>query len=279
MEVPKPMLASSGNESMLDMPNYWAEEKYDGTRVVVISNGEGVRVFSRAGKEYTDKYPELVKEFLSEFGVWDGELVFCDKTGRVEFFTIGATEETKQSLEWKYVVFDNLAWKDLPYKERRSKLESWFKGANLKKTVLSRLEKGSQVSFWNEIKARKGEGLILKDLDSPYVENARNKTWIKVKYEDTEDLTVIGWTKGLNRRAKWFGSLTAIDNEGRKTEVGGGFTDKMLDKIVGEYLLPEGKVTKRFVVEIKFLNKTKDSYRMPRFLRIRDDKKPLEVSQ
>jgi len=270
-----PMLCGEAKESDLDNPNYWAEEKYDGTRIVVaVQKGLPVRIFSRAGIEYTAKYPELCAEFEGKLGLWDGELVFY-KDGKVEFFTVAATEEVKKTMEWKFVVFDNLEWQGT-YGARRSLLEVMFKDSGMKRVMLSRCVKTNKRAFWEEVKARNDEGLVLKRIDSVYQPGARGKDWMKLKFEQTYDLTVIGWVPGEGKRKAFFGALLVIDEEGRTANVGGGFTDSLLAEICNERLLPDGKLKERFVIEVRALNQTKLSYRMPRFVRFRDDKKPIK---
>lgn len=274
----KPMLCKRGSEKDLDKPGYSCEEKYDGT-CIIIESKESVQLFSRSGIEYSEHYPEILELFKNKPGIWHGELVFCNKeTGLVEFLTIAATPEVKAQFDCKVIIHDNLEWSEDVYIVRRGRLEEWHLNHNLETTIveLSRRVENNHQAFFDEIKSRKGEGVVLKHKDSMYVRDGRNKDWLKIKNKDTDDVTVIGWNKGINRRADTFGALQIIGEDGRTANIGGGYNDKMLAEITRDRLLPDGKVKKRFVIEIDFMNKTKNSYRMPNFMRIRDDKKPIK---
>src|ERR1022692_1101474 len=120
----------------------WAYEiKWDGIRAVVYVDGGRVRALSRTDRDITATFPEL-REVGERLGarpaVIDGELVALGPDGRPSFGLLqqrmhlsGSAEITRRAREVpvSYVVFDVLhldgqSLLDLPYDERRKRLES-----------------------------------------------------------------------------------------------------------------------------------------------------------
>jgi len=78
---------------------------------------------------------------------------------------------------------------------------------------------------WEDIIRRGAEGLILKDINSPY-EYDRSYKWLKVKNWRFEICNVAGYTLGTNARSPFFGSLVLVDQNGKfRGCVGSGFND------------------------------------------------------
>jgi hypothetical protein len=51
------------------------------------------------------------------------------------------------------------------------------------------------------------EGVVLKQLDPPYLPGRRSPQWLKIKRERTQDVVIGGWTPGQGARAPLLGSL------------------------------------------------------------------------
>jgi len=62
---------------------------------------------------------------------------------------------------------------------------------------------------WEDVKRRGSEGLILKDVNSPY-EYYRSYRWLKLKNWKYDTVNAIGFTPGTNARAPFFGSLVLV---------------------------------------------------------------------
>jgi len=135
---------------------------------------------------------------------------------------------------------------------------------------------------WEEEVIQRGEeGLILKDVNSPY-EYERSFKWLKIKYwKPPEVCDVVGYTPGKNARRSFFGSLVLAQNGKFKGCVGSGFNDWELRQIKDQ-LTDAKRVARQFDigedytavdiklrVEVQYYKHTdKGVMRFPVFLRI-----------
>ena len=69
-------------------PDWLHEIKFDGFRVQLHKSGRDVRVYSRNGKDFTDRFPLIPAAVLrpqARSAVIDGELVSCDDADQPDF--------------------------------------------------------------------------------------------------------------------------------------------------------------------------------------------------
>src|SRR5215210_8453435 len=86
-DAPVPMLASLAAEPF-DHPDWIAEPKYDGLRVLSRFDGEELTLISRNGKSQNVQFPDVVEALgraLDKPAVLDGEVVCFDAAGRSSF--------------------------------------------------------------------------------------------------------------------------------------------------------------------------------------------------
>jgi len=152
-------------------------------------------------------------------------------------------------------------------------------------------------AFAEEARQAGHEGVMAKDLDSPYTPGVRGMAWLKLKHLLTLDLAVVAADWGYGRRHGWLSNLhLAVRDEetGEFLLVGKtfkGLTDAQFVEMTGRLLALErsrkgGTVTvePRVVVEVLF-NEVQASpryrsglaLRFARVFRIREDKGPEEV--
>ncbi len=171
-------------------------------------------------------------------------------------------------------------------------------------------------AFFHKMLESGFEGIIIKSLadDSVYQAGTRGWNWIKWKKEyvhelvDTFDVVVIGAFHGRGKRSGMYGALLCACYNPKKDQfetvckLGTGLTDAMLIELPGK--LGKYKVSKKptslmiskemepdvwfephLVVEVKAAEVTKSPFhtaglglalRFPRFVRYRDDKKPMQ---
>ena len=72
-------------------PEWLHEVKFDGFRIQLHKAGDEVRLYSRNGKDFTDRFPSIaaaVRRLAAKDAVIDGELVSCDEAGKPDFYAL-----------------------------------------------------------------------------------------------------------------------------------------------------------------------------------------------
>ncbi|MGB9377299.1 MAG: non-homologous end-joining DNA ligase [Mycobacteriales bacterium] len=317
-ELIKPMLATLGELPPVAEDAEWGYEmKWDGVRAVVYVDGGRARALTRNDRDVTGTYPEvraLGEAMGATQAVLDGELVTFDADGRPSFGRLqqrmhvtGASQVRRlvELVPVVYLIFDVLhldgrSLLDLPYAERRKKLErlrlsgpSWqtppyFPGGG---ADVLRASQDQQL-----------EGVMAKRLDSPYRPGKRTDAWRKVKNVRAQEVVIAGWRPGKGRRAGGIGSLLlglpTADGLTYVGHVGTGFTQAMLDDlavrlrplerktppVAGVVPRPHARdahwVTPKLVGEVAFAEWTGDGLlRHPSWRGLRPDKSAAEVTR
>lgn len=265
----RPMLAErmDSSESIIAQLSSGAvaEYKLDGERVQAHRSGNEVNLFSRRLDRITSHYQDVVESLTqveSKNFIVEGEVVALDGQGKYLPFQelmhrrrkYGVAEAMKK-YPTSFNLFDILYLNgkeliDEPYTVRRQALEDLVKRS---KTVDSsrllvvparKVTNSEQIdSMLQEALAAGCEGLVVKDVVSPYRAGAREFAWIKFKPEyresvrDTLDLVIVGASHGMGRRAGRYGTflLAAYDKDAdifrTTTKIGTGFTDLNLENI------------------------------------------------
>lgn len=118
------------------------------------------------------------------------------------------------------------------------------------------------------------EGIMIKDLDSPYV-CKRSTAWMKWKPTITVDLEVIGLEEGTGRNKGRLGALVCNgvdDGKEITVNVGSGFSDEERDQLWTDRNLVFGRTVEILCDVITQNQDGTYSLRFPRFVRFRDDK-------
>lgn len=289
------MLATLVGEPF-DHPGWTYEEKYDGIRILGYKEGRHVQLLSRNAIDRTSSFPGIASAIAAlecSTLLLDGEVVLFDKK-RVSRFQL----LQRGGADAMYAVFDCLyrQGRDLrrdPLAARRAALEkSVAPGKFL--MLSSRLDADGLAAY--RLARRKGfEGLVAKDLSSPYVEG-RSKLWLKVKVHQQDEFVIGGFTKPSGSR-KHLGALLLGAYEGKKLQyvgkVGTGFNAKTLAELHKMFVplirsqscfaqpLREKDVTflaPRTVAQVSYQEWTADGLlRQPVFLGLRDDKAAADV--
>jgi DNA ligase-1 len=200
---------------------------------------------------------------------------------------------------------------DQPYTKRRAALEKVVKPGDRVKVVECRVlsDAGKIMEFADQAVRVGHEGLLAKDLNSAYRAGRREFVWLKLKPTlETLDLVVVGGFHGKGKRAGYFGSylLAAIDGEtGRYRTVskcGSGYTDEDLEELTKMFkkiqikrppsdadieIDADAYFEPKVVFEVAYeeiqvspaeKHTSGMGLRFPRFLRVREDRRPQEVT-
>jgi bifunctional non-homologous end joining protein LigD len=142
------------------------------------------------------------------------------------------------------------------------------------------------------------EGLIAKRADAPYVPG-RSKDWLKLKCAWEQEFVIGGYTDPAGSRTDFGALLVGYYEDGRLSyagKVGTGYTSATLRDLgarlrqlespespfVDARPIPRGTHWTRpdLVAQVAFAEWTSDGrLRQPRFLGLRDDKRPAEVAR
>jgi len=151
-------------------------------------------------------------------------------------------------------------------------------------------------SIFVEARDRGNEGLMIKDVTSPYTPGRRGKSWLKLKRElATLDVVVTAVEWGHGKRVHVLSDYTFAVREGEQLlDIGkaySGLTDAEIAEMTQWFLKhtveDQGfrrKVEPQIVLEVAFNNMTRSSrhgsgfaLRFPRIVRIRTDKPVAEI--
>ncbi|RFF26984.1 MULTISPECIES: non-homologous end-joining DNA ligase [unclassified Wenzhouxiangella] len=303
-----PMLATLTEDRFSD-PAWIFERKLDGERLLAFRDGDRLRLLTRNRKNALETYPEigdtLMAQQIPDF-VIDGEVVAFK--GSVTSFSrlqqrmkIAESEEAHASgVAVYFYIFDALHVDGydldaLPLRTRKRILRRLFDFKVPLHFTPHRNEDGK--AFFEEACKKGWEGIIAKRADSHYC-HGRSRDWLKFKCDRGQELVIAGFTEPKGER-KGFGALLVgyYDNGDLcyAGKVGTGYDDRFLEEFrarldkyaIGECPFADGPTEKNitwvrphFVGEFSFTEWTEDGkLRHPRFLGLRRDKKPREVTR
>ncbi len=271
----RPMLADrvkSEKEAVEKMGEKFAAEfKLDGERVQIHLENGRVDLFSRRLENIRSYYPDIVenipKSLKIQNAILEAEAVAVNEdTGeflpfqelmhrRRKYNVDKAVLQYPITLNFFDILYaDGKSCLNLGYEERRKLLTKILVEDNFSRIIPQKVVTNeNEIEDFLENSINSGcEGLMLKDLQSPYRAGARGSNWLKLKREyrnelgDSLDLVVIGAFFGKGRRTGKYGTLLlATYNDDEDTfpsicKVGTGFTDENLDQF---YQILSNKVT------------------------------------
>jgi DNA ligase-1 len=303
----------------LDPEAYAAEWKWDGIRVQLSANGFETRLFSRSGDDISPAFPDIIEAFATFRGVADGELLVV-RNGAVQPFNDLQQRLNRKSVATRLVneqpahirLYDLLFaveedLRQLPFRQRRARLESVLARARLPRADLSPLVPFATFeelhAKWSGSREAGIEGLMLKRWDSLYVSGRPRGLWYKWKRAPlTIDCVLMYAARGSGKRSSYysdytFGAWRRGDNgDDELVPVGkaySGFTDEELLKLdrfvrynTTEKFGPVRAVRPALVFEVAFdavqassRHKSGVAMRFPRIHRIRWDKPAAEADR
>lgn len=181
----------------------WVHEvKYDGYRILTYVADGAVRMFTRNGLDWTEKFgnlPVMLAKLKTTQAILDGELVALDKHHVSSFAGL------KQALSGageglSYYVFDllHLNGEDLtsrPLLERKAALQTLLTQQPLGQVFYSE-HFAQDARFLANACALRLEGAISKRADAPY-HSGRSKTWLKTKCHQRQEFVIGGYAVSI----------------------------------------------------------------------------------
>jgi len=216
----KPMLASLATDFDEVLQEHGgqtaAEFKLDGARIQIHRLGDQIRVFTRRLSDVTASVPEVVevaRDLKATSLVVEGETLAVDGQQKPlpfqelmrRFRRIHDVEALRKEIPLRLFLFDLLyldgeSWMARPYRERWDRLERLVPAPLL----VSRLVSSDRVqleAFLQQALRAGHEGLMAKNLESPYQSGKRGKLWFKIKPAETLDMVILAAEWGHGRRA------------------------------------------------------------------------------
>jgi bifunctional non-homologous end joining protein LigD len=289
-------------ESAPEGESWLHEIKLDGYRLLAFVAAGKVRLLTRNGHDWTERFPALVAALaglpIAECIV-DGEVVVLDERGVSSFQDLQNSLEQRRTGRHVFFAFDlpHAGGFDLgatPLEQRKGFLSE----------LLRRGPEDAHLRFSDHVVGDGGlflrhacelglEGIVSKRREAPYVER-RSASWIKTKCLRRQEFVVGGWTEPGGSR-EHFGSLLlgthGADGLRYAGRVGTGFDARSLASMARRLAPlavreppfvdpPRGTeargvhwVAPELVVEVAFTEWTDDAHlRHPTFLGLREDK-------
>jgi bifunctional non-homologous end joining protein LigD len=171
-----------------DGPQWVHEIKHDGYRFICRRDGDRVRVFSRHGKDWSDRVPLIVEAMLAlpvMSATIDGEGVVVDERGLTDFDRLRAALAERGGSRAAFLYgFDllELGGEHLrahPWEIRRATLARLLRKARLGIRLSEHLD-GDGETIFRHACAHGAEGIVAKRRDRPY-RSGRSPDWVKVK--------------------------------------------------------------------------------------------------
>ncbi len=227
--------------------NGWMHEiKFDGYRALIAANGEQVRVYTRNGLDWTDKFAPLV-ELIAALDLppclIDGEITAPGADGNPSFSALQAVLKRGHGAQGPdhhldFHAFDllSLAGEDLkpmPNIERKERLEALLKQAVPPIHIADHVIGAGEALFTAMCSAGQ-EGIIAKRIDAPY-RSARTQNWLKVKCTRRQEFVIVGSTRSTAKGRPFAALLLAQYEDGAlvyRGKVGTGFDAASFDDLV-----------------------------------------------
>jgi bifunctional non-homologous end joining protein LigD len=284
----------------------WLHElKFDGYRLLARLKDGGVRLLTRSGQDWSDRFPVLcdhLASLLVTSALLDGELVALDADGISRFGLLQEALSARRTETLVYQVFDLLYLEGFDLKQvaltdRKQTLADLLGDDPPQGVRYTDHIRGQGPAFFESACQSGLEGIISKRADSPY-SGGRSKQWRKTKCIQDAEFVVGGYTEPRGSRTG-FGSLLlgAYHDDGAFVyagRVGTGFSARQLDTLhtaleeieVGQRPfqdpVPEAKtahwVRPVLVVDVSFTERTRAGVlRHPRFRGLREDRDAADI--
>jgi ATP-dependent DNA ligase len=169
-------------------PDWVHEIKHDGYRLQVRRAGDQVRLFTRRGYEWTDRYPAIAATALqlraSSFTL-DGEACVCGPDGVAIFDALHRRGTVSEAMLYAFdlLALDGEDLRALPLGDRKKRLARLLARRRVG-IVLSEHTAEDGATIFAQACKMGLEGIVSKRLSAPY-RSGPSRDWIKVKNPDS----------------------------------------------------------------------------------------------
>ncbi|MDX0358963.1 ATP-dependent DNA ligase [Sinorhizobium meliloti] len=182
----------------------WAYEvKWDGYRLAVHIESGRVRVLTRGGYDWTERFPTIAddaRRLAVKTAILDGEAVVLDDLGRSDFGMLQrALGRLPSPYEAGAIVFyafdllylDGRDLRRLPLRERRRLLEPLVAGREGALRLSEEVQADGD-EFFRVACAHGLEGIIAKHVEKPY-RSGRGEWWQKITCKRRDSFVIVGF--------------------------------------------------------------------------------------
>lgn len=220
------------------------EVKYDGYRLLARLAGREVRLYTRNGKDWSDRLPRLaaaLRELKLGDSWLDGEIVVLGEDSLPSFQALQNAFDARRDAAVQYYLFDvpYLNGHDLtrrPLTERKRRLFAAVAPRAGASIGLSEHFAGGGEEALREACRMGLEGLIGKRADAAYV-GGRSRAWIKLKCRPRQEFVIGGYTDPRGARRGFGALLLGLHAAGAETRLqyvgraGTGFDEATLNRL------------------------------------------------
>ena len=166
-------------------PDWVHEIKHDGYRLIVRKSADRVRLFTRRGYDWTDRFPlirEAVAGLRSSTLVLDGEAVCCGPDGTANFELLHSQAHNDRVFLYAFDLLE-LGGVDLrvePLEERKGNLQHLLRNVTAPGLQFNEHIEGDGATIFAHACKLGFEGIVSKHRAHPY-RSGPSKSWIKVK--------------------------------------------------------------------------------------------------
>ena len=283
----------------------WIHEiKFDGYRALVAASGASVKIFTRTGLDWTEKFAPVAQAVAAldlPPCLIDGEIVSPDSKGNPSFSALQKAIKGEGG-SFTLFAFDllSLDGRDLTKLgnvERKARLVGLLPEDDPVVRYADHVV-GAGEKLFDAMCAAGQEGIISKKADAPY-RGARTTNWLKVKCTRRQEFVIIGWSSSSASSRSFRSLLLAQHKDGRLVyagKVGTGFNQDSMEMLSAKFAAskadkPAAQVPRteargahwikpELVAEIAFAEFTHDDVlRHASFIGLRSDKKAKDVKR
>jgi ATP-dependent DNA ligase len=168
-------------------PDWIHEIKHDGYRLIVRAASPLVRLFTRRGFDWTDRYPAIAgaatKVAARSFTI-DGEAVVCGSDGGAVFEALHRRHRATEAILYAFdlLELDGEDLRPVPLGERKARLAKLL-GRKTGGIIFNEHTDENGATVFRHACKLGLEGIVSKRLSKPY-QSGRSGHWLKIKNPD-----------------------------------------------------------------------------------------------